>query len=48
MIACDEIISVMDNVSTKMTYNTSTNVSINFDGKKVRHKIDCYICTQFY
>ena len=41
MIACDEIISVMDIVSTKMT-NTiaTTNVTRNCHSKKVRH---CYI-----
>ena len=41
VIACDEIISVMDIVSTKMT-NTiaTTNVTRNCHSKKVRH---CYI-----
>ena len=43
MIACDEIISVMDIVSTKMTNTIVANVSINSDDKKVRYKIDCYI-----
>ena len=42
MIACDEIISVMDIVSTKMTNTIAANVSINSDDKKVRYKIDCY------
>ena len=41
---CDEIIIVMDNVSTKMTNTVATNVtstaSINCHSKKVR---DCYI-----
>ena len=41
VIACDEIISVMDIVSTKMT--NSINVSINCHSNKVRCKIDCYI-----
>ena len=35
MIACGETVSVMDNASIKMT--------INFDDKKVRYKIDCNI-----
>ena len=42
VITCDEIISVMDIVST-MTNTIATNVSINSDSKKVRYKIDCYI-----
>ena len=44
MIVCDEIIAVMDIVSTKNTNTIATNVtstaSINFRSKKVR---DCYI-----
>ena len=40
VIACDEIISVMHIVSTKMTNTIGTNVSINSDDKKVRYKID--------
>ena len=44
MIECDEIITVMDIVSTKMTNTIATNVtstaSINFHSKKVT---DCYI-----
>ena len=43
VIVCDEIISVMDIVSTKITNKLPTNESINFDDKKVRYKIDCYI-----
>ena len=43
VIACDEIISVIDIVSTKMTNAITTNVPINFDGKNIRYKIDCYI-----
>ena len=39
MTDCDEIIFVMDTVSTKKTNLTST-ASTNFDRKKVR---DCYI-----
>ena len=42
VIACDEIISAMDIVSTKMTNTIATNVSINCHTKKVRYKIDCY------
>ena len=37
---CDEIISVMDIGSTKMTNTTATNGTKNFQCKKVRH---CYI-----
>ena len=44
MTECDEIIIVMDNVSTKKTNTIAANVtstgSINSDRKKVR---DCYI-----
>ena len=43
VIACDEIISVMDIVSTKMTTTIETNISINFHTKKGRCKIDCYL-----
>ena len=43
VIACDEIIPVMDIVSTKITNTTAANVSINFEDKKVRYKNDCYI-----
>ena len=43
MIACDEILSVMDIASTKITNTIAKNVSINSDDKKVRYKIDCYI-----
>ena len=42
MIEWDEIISVMDIVSTKMTNTTATNLSINCHTKKKKHK-DCYI-----
>ena len=42
-IACDEIIYVINIVSTKMTNTIATNVSINSDDKKVRYKIDYYI-----
>ena len=44
MIECDEIITVMDIASTKMTNTTATNVtstaSVNCHSKKVK---DCYI-----
>ena len=40
---CEEIISVMDIVSTKMTGTIATNLSINSDDLKVRYKTDCYI-----
>ena len=44
MLECDEMITVMDIVATKITNTIATNVtsnaSINFHGKKVR---DCYI-----
>ena len=39
MITCDEIISVMDIISTKMTNTIATNVTKNCHSKKVR---DCY------
>ena len=35
--------SVMNIVSTKITYTIAANASINSDNKKVRYKIDCYI-----
>ena len=40
VITCDEIISVMDIVSTKMTNTIATDVSINSNDKKAR---SCYI-----
>ena len=44
MIECDEIITVMDIASTKMTNTIATNVtsttSVNCHSKKVK---DCYI-----
>ena len=49
MIACDEIISVIDIASIKKTNAIATNASISFYTKKVSYKIDCYIfCMQFY
>ena len=44
MIACDEIIYVMDIVLTKMTNTEATNVAINCHSNKVR---DCYILHNF-
>ena len=43
VIAFDEIISVMDIVSTKKRNTIATNVPINCHSKKVRHKLDFYI-----
>ena len=43
MIACNEIISVLDVVSTKTTNTITINVPINYDGRKIRYKIGCYI-----
>ena len=43
MIECDEIIFLMDIVSTKMTNTVATNVSINSAVEKVIYTIDCYI-----
>ena len=44
VITCDEIISVMDIVSTKMTDTMATNVSIN--SKDI--ELIAIFCTQFY
>ena len=43
MITRDEIISVMDIVSTKMTNTIATNVTKNSQSKRVRYELDCYI-----
>ena len=43
MIACHEIVTVMDIVSTKKTNTIATNVPINCCSEQVRHEIDCYI-----
>ena len=43
VISCDEIISVMDILSTKQTNTIATNVSINCYSEKVRYNIDYYI-----
>ena len=48
VIAGDEIISVMDIVSTKMVNTITTNASINCHNIKVRYKIDCYILHTVY
>ena len=47
VIACDEIIDIMDFASTKITNTIATNKSINSDDKKVRYQIDCYILRLF-
>ena len=43
MITCDELISVMGIILSKIANTRATNVSINCHNKKVRHKIHCYI-----
>ena len=43
VITCDEIISVMNIVSTKMTNTIATNVTKKCYSKKVTYRIDCYI-----
>ena len=59
VIPCDEIINIMDSVSTDVTNTLSTNetniipanitstVSINSNDKKARYKMDCYILLTF-
>ena len=48
---CDEIINVTDSVSTNVTNTIAeivmSTVPINFDDKKVRYKMDCYILHTF-
>ena len=50
-IECNEIINVMDSVSTNVTKTIPTNVantvSTNSGDKKVKYKIDCYILHTF-
>ena len=43
LIKCEEIISVMDIVSTKMTITIATDMLVNSENKKVEYKIDFYI-----
>ena len=51
MIACVEVMYVLDSVSTNTTNNLPvsitntipTNITTNYEDKKVRYKIDCYI-----
>ena len=43
VITCEEIISFIDIVSTKMTNTIALNVSTNCYTEKVKYKIDCYI-----
>ena len=47
VIVWDEIMSVLDIVSTKMTNNIATNVLINSDDKKVRYKIHLFFAHSF-
>ena len=42
VIDCDEIIYVMDIVSTNITSTIPINESTNSGGKKVRYNIECY------
>ena len=39
VITCDEILNTTDDIST----NVTSTVSTNFDNKKVRQNMDCYI-----
>ena len=43
VFTCDDIISVMDIVSTKTRNTITIKLSINSDAKQVRYKIHCYI-----
>ena len=43
LIKCEEIISVMDIASTKMTITIATDMLVNSENKKVEYKIDFYI-----
>ena len=47
VIASDKIMNIVNNASTNVKNTISKNVtspvSINFDDKKVRYKMDCYI-----
>ena len=43
MITCNEIISAMAIVSTKMPNTIATNRTKSCHSKKVRYKFDCYI-----
>ena len=48
---CDEIISVIDSALTNVTNtvlkNVMCTVSIHFNNKKVRYKMNCYILHTF-
>ena len=46
-IVCDEIISVVDILSTKMIYTIATNVTKNCHSKKVKYNVDFYIAHSF-
>ena len=43
VITFDEILSAIHIVSRKKTNNIAKNLTKNYQSKKVRHKIDCYI-----
>ena len=43
LITCNEIISAMAIVSTKMPNTIATNRTKSCPSKKVRYKFDCYI-----
>ena len=47
LIKYDEVIYVMDIVSTKVTDTIATNASVNWHNKKVRYKIYCYFLHSF-
>ena len=51
VIACDEIINVMDSVSANVRntklINATKFFSINSDNKKLRHKVDCFVLHTF-
>ena len=43
MIACDEVIAVMDIVSTRQRNTIETNITKSCHSKKIRYEIDSYI-----
>ena len=51
VIVCNEIVSITDSVSTNVISsvpaNVTSNVSINFDNKKIRYKMNCYNLQMF-
>ena len=52
VIVCDEIINVLDNLSTNVTNTLPTNVwsavSINSDNRELKYKMDCGTLHMFY